>query len=569
MEKYFIILFIISLLFIIAACHPEQMYHTLTILVEPAGSGIITPDNGKYVHGRQLVLTAESNPGFMFKHWLFEENEIVAVNPVSIVMDRDRTISACFSTIENPPDCRTWTIMVWLDADNNLEPNGIKDFNEMEYGLNLAKQTDPYIEDKLAIVVQFDRIPGFDTGSHDSGDDWVDTRRYLIKPDSNENLNGDFSSQLLSQIGEVNMGDAYELKSFIKYCKNNYPAEHYFLILWNHGAGAKSPISSFGSSSKEVCIDNTNGGDNLFTGELTDVLTQDESVDIIGFDACYMGVVEVAYEYRPGLDKFSADYMIGSAAIEDDNGWKYYTILNRLKGSSYLDPEGDECYNANELTAEQLACIIAKEYKDCYAQNSDLLMTVVDLQSIEELKNTFDILSGHLIDKKEDIEILRGSGVNIDMMNYFLYPAVYYLEEEYWMATPHFDLYDFASKVFTFFNNDQVLSESAQNLMIKIDECTIASFRSTSDSFPGFEDGKNGLGFFLPDGDRLLHEYGDPHYSYQYWYSGSDLYSAPTLGFYGNIDFCITDSDGVVENWKELLEYWYDNMNTLTPYETW
>jgi len=47
-----------------------------------------------------------------------------------------------------------WTIMVYMDADNNLEDAGISDFNEME----VAGSTQD-----VAILVLMDRIPGYDS----------------------------------------------------------------------------------------------------------------------------------------------------------------------------------------------------------------------------------------------------------------------------------------------------------------------------------------------------------------------------------------------------------------------
>jgi hypothetical protein len=49
-----------------------------------------------------------------------------------------------------------WTIMVYMDADNNLEDAGISDFNEME----VAGSTSD-----VAILVLMDRIPGYDTSN--------------------------------------------------------------------------------------------------------------------------------------------------------------------------------------------------------------------------------------------------------------------------------------------------------------------------------------------------------------------------------------------------------------------
>ena len=43
--------------------------------------------------------------------------------------------SAVNRTINEPAS--GWTIMVWLDGDNNLESAAMQDLNEMEYGLIL------------------------------------------------------------------------------------------------------------------------------------------------------------------------------------------------------------------------------------------------------------------------------------------------------------------------------------------------------------------------------------------------------------------------------------------------
>ena len=43
-----------------------------------------------------------------------------------------------------------------------------------------------------------------------------------------------------------NMGDADTLMVFVNYGVQSYPANHYGLILWNHGGG---PVGGYGSDS--------------------------------------------------------------------------------------------------------------------------------------------------------------------------------------------------------------------------------------------------------------------------------------------------------------------------------
>ena len=42
----------------------------------------------------------------------------------------------------------------------------------------------------------------------------------------------------------ANMGIPQTLSEFVSYCTENYPAQHYGLILWNHGGG---PLWGYGS----------------------------------------------------------------------------------------------------------------------------------------------------------------------------------------------------------------------------------------------------------------------------------------------------------------------------------
>ena len=118
-----------------------------------------------------------------------------------------------------------WTFMVYLDADNDLEKFGIADFNEME---TVGSTSD------VQIVVQMDRIPGYDA----TNGDWTDTRRFRVIKDNDTKT---ISSPVLQNLGEVNMGDPQSLVDFVNWAKTNYPADHYCLVLWDHGGGWRKP----------------------------------------------------------------------------------------------------------------------------------------------------------------------------------------------------------------------------------------------------------------------------------------------------------------------------------------
>lgn len=212
---------------------------------------------------------------------------------------------------------KEWTILVYLDADNDLEGDGIVDVNEME-----QVGSDEHVN----VVVQMDRIPGED----DSNGDWTDTRRFYILWD--DDLSAISSAQVGPQLGELNMGDPQTLADFLEWGMLNYPANRYMLVLWNHGGGWREtgwPTSL----TKGVAWDETDNHDYLELREVKSALTAvkantGQDIDLLGFDACIMGLVEVAYELRDAV----TDVVIASQENEPHFGWYYTGFLQDLQG---------------------------------------------------------------------------------------------------------------------------------------------------------------------------------------------------------------------------------------------
>ena len=106
------------------------------------------------------------------------------------------------------------------------------------------------------------------------------------------------------------------------------------MIISNHGGGAKTLKSTSSSITKDICQDVTNGGDIMYTGEISDVLTSNESVNVMVLDACLMGSVEFAYQFRNDSSNtgFKSDYMVASPALVRGEGLPYTTMLERIRG---------------------------------------------------------------------------------------------------------------------------------------------------------------------------------------------------------------------------------------------
>ena len=179
-----------------------------------------------------------------------------------------------------PAAGNTWTFMIYLDGDNNLDSYAITDFIDMVNGVQNANNTN------LNVLVLHDK---YGTGN---------TTLYRLTT---------AGAVQIGAITEENMGNPATLSNFINYCKTNYAANHYALILWNHGDGARSiesdnqmyiaKNSSLKSKtflsgiqmSKAICEDVTNG-DLLYLDELRQAIeanfTPAGKLDLIGFDAC-------------------------------------------------------------------------------------------------------------------------------------------------------------------------------------------------------------------------------------------------------------------------------------------
>ena len=202
-----------------------------------------------------------------------------------------------------------WTIMIYLDADNNLEPDGIDDF------LEIATQGS---DEHINYVVQMDRIDDYS----DKYGDWTDCKRFRIEKDMTPT-----AQSALSSLGEVNMGDPNTLQDFIQWAMTSYPAQKYALVLWDHGDGWQRKRTRR-PAIKSICWDDTSGDDDSIS--MLDLKNILQALPIkpvlVGFDACLMGMLENAYM----LKQAGISVMVGSEQNEPAAGWPYDKISKGL-----------------------------------------------------------------------------------------------------------------------------------------------------------------------------------------------------------------------------------------------
>jgi clostripain len=215
-----------------------------------------------------------------------------------------------------------WTVVVYISADNNLSSAGIEDLNEMEGAMNGVSSN---------VIVLIDELGNNNTNAYEvEYDSYGPTHSPII------------STQIpLSTINsswgnELNMGSGQTLEDFTIWCINNYPANKYALILWDHGSGWLKSTSPEEKVIKSVCWDDYNG-DHIEMDELRNSIisiyqnTNDTKIDLLGMDACLMAMIEVYYQFYS-----YADIGVASEEIEPNDGWEY-AFLSELATSPNMD----------------------------------------------------------------------------------------------------------------------------------------------------------------------------------------------------------------------------------------
>jgi Clostripain family len=332
------------------------------------------------------------------------------------------------------PTQAEWTIMIFMNGDNNLEFYAIQDFLEM------ARVSD---DPRVNVVIQFDRgAPAVNDDK--SFGDWKQTLRFRMRRGLEPTV-----ANAIEDLSEVDMGEGIALKNFITWVKGNYKANRYMLIIWDHGQGWRLPYTTalnleirspsllsiktsnvsratanvaamasvenfrryslrvelvitaeeevrpqisilpptqaIESTLRAVSHDETSGHQ-LFNGEIQQTLQEvqqdsprDERLHLIGFDACLMSMVETAYAMRK-----VAKVMVASEELEPGEGWDYSVWLQRLVDN----PAIDETVLGN---------ILVTSYKDTYENRArDTTLSAINLDKIDDLSHSISELAEHL-----------------------------------------------------------------------------------------------------------------------------------------------------------------------------
>jgi hypothetical protein len=206
---------------------------------------------------------------------------------------------------------KKWTVMVFVNAKNNLELAGLYNVHQMEKVGSDAN---------INIVVAMGRMNGQAQGDTHLDGDWTGSHRIFVKKDNDENV---ITSPVVDKVAKADMGDYKRVVDFVKWAKKNYPAQRYMLVLWDHGSGWMDPQQTTNPQKGISFDDETNNY--IRTKQIGAILKEAGGVDVLAFDACLMQMGEVAFEVKD-----NTKVIIGSEETVPGLGYPYAAFLGAM-----------------------------------------------------------------------------------------------------------------------------------------------------------------------------------------------------------------------------------------------
>ncbi|MGA1793013.1 MAG: PKD domain-containing protein [Thermoplasmatota archaeon] len=396
-------------------------------------------------------------------------------------------------------DSSSWLLLLYMAGDNNLGRDGYEWGNAVKMDLEEMEDTMP--DTGLDILALADM-----EGPNN-------TYLYDLVPAPARGISSPtipLSDVNPAWTDEVDMSDWRTLRDFLVFSLTNRSAERVMFVLWNHGAGwYSSDPSAAGSRADEpsrgFALDSNSGGA-MFLDEFRDAFIAAESelgnlnMDIIGFDTCSMGMMEVFYQISPWFD-----LAIGS---EDEQPWYgyNYTFVSVMGGAA-------------PYTALQLASHIVSEFELLYLYPGEYTyatISVIDLKVLRnELSPRLELLSGHLIERMYQNEIVlnhkfrkaRGISEALSFENVDLGSLMGYLAK----GDMHGVIRESSASALEAYNRT-VLNEWHQPDGRNPEATGISIYLPPSGSYRSDYDGSTGFLNFTADTlwDELVHEFHDP-----------------------------------------------------------
>ncbi|RPI26455.1 MAG: hypothetical protein EHM70_19010, partial [Chloroflexota bacterium] len=319
-----------------------------------------------------------------------------------------------------------WALLFYFAGDNNLDTSYVPIFNQLEAA---AANTG------VRVLVFWDRA-GQGDGAY-----------YWVQPDSDlTQLAAYVEGENRWSQPEPDMGDPQTLVGFVSWAKQAFPAENVALVLSDHGSGLAGGM-----------VDETGGPSLMSLSEMESALSAitnqgAEKLDVLYMDACLMGMLEDAYQFRS-----FARYYVASQYIQ----WAYSQPY-----AAYV----------SQVTAASTPAQVAQSFANAYAEVDPLnpyTMSVGDLEALNPLvvhTNLFaQALWEHMPEAAPAITAARQAVQRYDMDG----------DGQISAADSYVDLYHLAELVQA---NTQLLEikTAAQNVMDAVNQYILLNLHSRS-----------------------------------------------------------------------------------------
>jgi clostripain len=428
---------------------------------------------------------------------------------------------------------RPWTILVYGAADNNADGPILGFLNEVRKAID----DDPGLE----LLLLIDRSEKFSDDAAILGEDFTGARLYRLRRDSAERLSGGEELPELTLDGEdaeLDSADADSVRRFIAWGKAHWPAQRTGLMIYSHANG------------RTMCPDEESGRD-MGIPELSQLLTEKESLDFLALELCNMGGIEIGYEWRPSEEgrrgRFGADVLVAIPNAGPPLDWDRAFARIRSRGHDasplsgpYLDPATMSAADFGRLVIEEgrrgreLAMgarpeRVKREAAACY-----------DLRRAGDVKRAVDALAVEL-GRSEDARTffleMRGPGP--------IGTAMCYDE-----GGPFIDLHDLCRRAAECDALGDAVRARARGVLEALGTFVIASFGMSA--YEGFESGKNGVFIVLPADEPGRWK------SFRWYTPLAHEEGGKEFGRWSFLADGATSGDGKVQNWFELLDAWFD-----------
>lgn len=217
------------------------------------------------------------------------------------------------------PTKATYTVMLYGAGGGDLD-------RFLNLNLQQALDASQYIGDKVQFTAQFNWSKQYQTNAKMSG-----TQRLYLEPHTSVFT----TAAVYSGAAMKRLYEPAVLADYITWTTENFPADKYILVLWNHGSGWL-PLSSHDGPRAVIFDDNfTDVSGNSIGQSLTQlaqgIKDSQTTIEVLYYDACNMNTLENLGELQASGKVI---YTLGAGHLTPGIGGDYTALIELLHGGA-------------------------------------------------------------------------------------------------------------------------------------------------------------------------------------------------------------------------------------------